>query len=290
MRAVSELYGKHPGSDIYVVGTGASLRVFPPSFLEGRITIGLNMAWRMVPVTYGITVHPDLNIPEFIPGETARPDITWIVKRDKLGGMAAEHLRSADELYYSFRTGPRDGDPVVPVTQGRPGTDASSRVLDYVRAPTENFLYLWSSISQPAVNLAANMGAKNVILVGCDNAALLGNHHSHGQHTRWLGAEPDDRYRDYYDGLAEMRSVLRERGVNLVSLNPFLTIGPHEYDFVQLCEELGVPVQVENRDITNIYVAPWEKEQRRRREGPVRRGLRSARLWAGKARRRLAAR
>ena len=44
-------------------------------------------------------------------------------------------------------------------------------------------LYQWSSISQTAVNLAANMGAKNVILVGCDNCALLDNHHAHAQQS-----------------------------------------------------------------------------------------------------------
>ena len=63
MRPVSELHGRHPGSDIYVIGTGASLRVFPAGFLDGRITIGLNLAWREVDVRYGITTHPELNVP-----------------------------------------------------------------------------------------------------------------------------------------------------------------------------------------------------------------------------------
>jgi hypothetical protein len=29
MKSVTELYGRYPDSDIYVVGTGTSLRVFP---------------------------------------------------------------------------------------------------------------------------------------------------------------------------------------------------------------------------------------------------------------------
>ena len=95
----------------------------------------------------------------------------------------------------------------------------AGRVLDWVREPTRDRLYLWSSISQSAVNLAANMGAKNVILVGCDNCALLGNHHAHRQHTFWKGAAPEFRYNQYYEGLAEVRSALRERGVNLVSIH-----------------------------------------------------------------------
>ena len=66
MRSIEELYGRHPGSDIYVVGTGASLRVFPLAFLENKITIGLNMAWKVAPVQYSITIRPELNIPEFM--------------------------------------------------------------------------------------------------------------------------------------------------------------------------------------------------------------------------------
>ena len=44
MRSVSELYDKHAGEDIYVVGTGPSLRVFPKSFLDGRISLPFSPA------------------------------------------------------------------------------------------------------------------------------------------------------------------------------------------------------------------------------------------------------
>jgi hypothetical protein len=142
-----------------------------------------------------------------------------------------------------------------------------------VRERTDH-LYLWSSISQPAVNLAAHMGAKNIVLVGCDNAALMGNHHAHDQHTRWLGVEADQRYRDYYEGLAELRIALRAQGVNLVSMSPFLTLGPHEREFVELCDELGVPSFVDNPDITATYETPSQRYRRdhpKARRGPLRR-------------------
>src|SRR5207244_3206745 len=160
-----------------------------------------------------------LNIPGFIQGSDARPEITWVVKREKLAGMPLEQVRYAEEHFYYFRN---DDGLVHP---GRvAGRNEAGRRLDWLRIPTGDFLYHWTSIAQPAVNLAANMGARNIILVGCDNASLLGNHHSHEQHARWLGATPDQRYRDYYDGLAEVRSILRERGVNVVSVTPFLTL------------------------------------------------------------------
>lgn len=232
-KCVSELYNIHPKSDIYVVGTGASLRVFPTSLLDGKITIGLNMAWKTLTVKYGITIHPELSIPEMLEEESPHPEITWVTKLKKSQNvLSPKQFKYAEENFYFFEMNGR----VNTQPPDKP-TDAG-RILDWVRQPTENKLYLWTSIAQAGVNLAANMGAKNIFLIGCDNCALLGNNHAHKQHTRWRGAAPDARYREYYEGLSEMRPVLRERGVNLVSLTPFLSLEKPEDDFERLCEEL----------------------------------------------------
>lgn len=245
MRYVSDLYGRHPGGDIFVVGTGASLRVFPRDFFDGRIVVGLNMAWKMVPTTYGITIHPDLNIPEFMPGEQAHPEITWITGHAKARNtLTADHLRHAEANCYFFDYHGK------PNTQPPHQPSDSGRNLDWVRKPTGNWLYVWSSISQAGVNLAANLGARNVVLVGCDNMALGGNHHAHDQHTRWKGVAPDERYQQYYEGLAEVREALKGRGVNLLALTPFLTLAHPEEDFRRLCRENGVPEFIESRDIS----------------------------------------
>lgn len=238
-KCVSELYDRHPESDIYVVGTGASLRVFPTSLLHNKITIGLNMAWKTLPVDYSITIHPDLCIPEFLPGESPRPEITWITKYAKTKGLVTpEQFEYADQHFYFFEMDGREN------TQPPNKPPDSGRVLDWVRKPTDNKLYLWTSIAQAGVNLAANMGARNIFLIGCDNCALLGNNHAHKQHTRWRDAAPDTRYREYYEGLAEMRPALRERGVNLVGLTPFLSLESPGQDFERLCGELNQPVKV----------------------------------------------
>ena len=236
MKQITELYNRHPGSDIYVVGTGPSLRVFPTEMLEGKITIGLNMAWKTVPVQYGITIHPNLAVPEFMEGEHAHPEITWISKHQKTKLVVGpEHLKHAEENFYFFDNyGKENLQP-----PGEPSE--SGRILDWVREATPNRLYMWSSISQAGVNLAANMGARNIILVGCDNCALGDNHHAHKQHAQWNGADPNHRYHQYYEGLSEIRTALRERGVNVVNMNPFLTLADPNEDFVHLCQELDKP-------------------------------------------------
>ncbi|MBL8842154.1 MAG: hypothetical protein JNL90_11580 [Planctomycetes bacterium] len=257
LRRVDELYGRHRGADLYVVGTGASMRVFPLEFLRDKVTIGLNQAWKLLPTTYAITMRPELNVPEFIAGEAPRPDLIWITKHNKLTSEPQRRfVAEQQQRFFYFRTEDksRPAPPPVPSADGKGGVEPSQagRVLDWVARPTDDYLYLWTSISQSAVNLAANMGAKNVILVGCDNCALEGNHHAHEQHTFWKGADPDRRYHQYWEGLAEMRPLLRARGVTLLTLTPFLGLGQVGEDFAQLCEELAKPKLIVNEDITAV--------------------------------------
>ena len=268
MRSVSELYDRHVGEDIYLIGTGTSIRVFPRDFFVGKVTIGLNMAWKNVPVRYAVTIHPDLNIPEFI-GDQPHPDITWIVPREKSRSLLTpEQFAHADSRFYNFDYHGK------PNTQPLNEPGDSGRILDWVRRPTGNNLYVWSSIAQTGANLAANLGARNVILVGCDNAPLMGNQHAHKQHTRWKGAAPEHRYRQYYEGMAEVRAALRERGVNLVSVQPFLGISNFETDFERLCHELKQPQVLEGGDVpVKIGVREYLAFQARRflaRQGKLR--------------------
>jgi len=224
------------------------MRTFPTDFLADRITIGLNRAWNVAPVRYAITIGPHLNVPEFLPDFAPRPEITWITKRDKSRFVLdPEQFAYADEHFYTFDMHGQ------PNTQPLDEPSDAGRILDWVRRPTGDLLYQWSSVSQTAVNLAANMGAANVILVGCDNCALLDNHHAAAQHTKWAGATPERRYDQYYEGLVEVRSALRERGVNVLSLTPFVKLDDPARDFVHLCDELGAPTAVESHpDISAV--------------------------------------
>lgn len=239
MKSVSELYGRHEGEDIYVVGTGASMRVFPTEWLSDKVTIGLNQAWRIAPIRYGLTIGPHLHVPEFV-DDVSRPEITWITKPRKAQRvLTSEQFAIADERFYGFRGGRR----ASTVTDPDEPPDAA-RVLDWVRQPDEDHLYQWSSISQTAMNLAANMGARSIILVGCDNCALEGDHHARAQHTKWMGKDPEYRYLQYYEGVREVRDALAERGIPVLSLTPFVKLDDPALDFRHLCEVQGKPRQV----------------------------------------------
>lgn len=246
MKKVSELYGKHKGDDIYVVGSGASLRVFPKDFFDNKITIGLNMSWKMVDVMYAITIHPDLNIPQFIDPKESDRNITWVVgnrKTQLVLKSKPEQLEYALDNYYFFDYHGKKN------TQPENEPSNAGRIIEWAEKPCDDNLYIWSSISQAGAVLAANMGAKNVILVGCDNISIGENHHAHYQHTRWKGVDPNHRYLQYYEGIAEIRTALRSRGVNIVSMNPFLKLDYYEEDFSILTKELRVDEVIRGKDV-----------------------------------------
>lgn len=226
------------------------MRVFPVEFLEDKITIGLNMAWKLFQPTFNITMRPDLNIPEFL-DEPDPPELTWFTVERKLRTREQREFvwENADRFYhFDYEGQPNTMPPDQPSIAGR--------IPEWVREPNGDNLYLWTSISQSAVHLAANLGAQNVFLVGCDNCSLAGNHHAHAQHTLWKGADPDLRYQQYEEGLAEVRAGLRERGVRVMSLTPLLGLSHPERDFHRQCEELERAKLIENEDISD-----WERSQ-----------------------------
>jgi len=210
---ISSLYGKYKGQTAYIVGTGPSLRCMPLDFLKDKLTIGLNQSWKHIRPTLSITVHPELVL-EY--EDTFRGHPTrWVVKKKP----PMERLELDDPKYYVFGT---------------------SYDIDCIRTQPADTLYLGEGIQTTAMDLAARLGAKYIILVGCDAAALGGDYHAHDQHVRWLGLQPDDQYRLYRERTAEVRSALRGRGVHVMSLSPFIGADAAQEDYERLRKELNL--------------------------------------------------
>lgn len=217
---VSLLYGKHKGEDIYVVGSGPSLRYYHPEFFRGRITIGLNRAYCTIQPTYTITAHPDLFAEYLSIPEGKRVPTSWIVKAFK----PPLRLTFEDPRCYVFRAGaPHDG-----------------HQLRFLREQCKDeYLYQGRGIHQTAMNLAAHMGARTIFLVGCDMCALTDEHHASDQPTKFLGLPPERVYKEYRLFTDHVRQVLRdELGIHVVSLSPFLGLNSVEEDSARLRTQL----------------------------------------------------
>lgn len=203
-------------TDVYVVGTGPSLRCLDLTYLSGKLTIGLNQAWKHLHTTYSITVHPELVTAYMAAHRGVEPrdwPTKWVVK--KKPPMA--ELPLDDPHCYVFHTDYK---------------------IDAVRTRPADTLYLGEGVQTCAMDLAARMGAKNVILVGCDGGTLGGDFHAHDQHVRWLGMKPADQYALYRETTAAVRARLRPLGVNVMTLSPFVGVTAAEEDYARLTAEL----------------------------------------------------
>jgi hypothetical protein len=226
---IYNLYDKHVGEDIYIVGTGPSMQFFPASFFEGRVTIGLNQAYRIAPMMYSITVHPELvreyeRLPEKNPTQ-------WCIKAWK----APMNVTPKHPHYYVFQAGdPKHG-----------------HNLDYIEKRVKNLLYQGRGVQQTAMNLACHMGARSIILVGVDMCSLDGDHHGINQHTRFCGIDPDDVYREYRLFTDHAREAIwKHHKIPVLTLSPFIGLKNPEEDAIRLREQRGVDKLPEAKDIS----------------------------------------
>lgn len=251
MKNIQELKNIHPNSDIYIIGTGASLAFFPVEFLADKITIGLNKAWTHVPgLTYSITIHPELNIEPH--DQYCAKDIHWIVKNEKLQQLKKEEINEINKLYL-FET--IEGGPIHLPNQPK----SSSRIVDLIQPNQSRFLYQWSSISATAMHMAYILGAKNIFLIGCDCAPINGIDHVKPQHTRWRGASPKKRYFQYKEAIVDVRDRLTELEVNVINMLPFLGIDNFEWEFNHLAKKKNIKLKKSLGDIDPLTLIDWIK-------------------------------
>ena len=227
---ISKLYGKFKNSTAYIVGTGPSLRLFPLDFLKGKPCIGLNQAWRHLPLAYSITVHPELVLDY---QKEKSPNLTtWIVKRK----APMNSLSLDDKNFYVFETGQDD--------------------LGLVKNRTPDKLIISRGIQCTALDMAARMGAKTIIMVGVDMGSLDGDHHGHDQHVRFHGVDPDLAYKEYRHHTAKVRKVLRDEfSIDVLTLSPFLGLTAADEDYRRLCQERNLPKLPPPKD-----TSPYKRE------------------------------
>jgi hypothetical protein len=200
---------------VYVVGTGPSLRCLDLWFLKDKVTIGLNQAWKHLATTYSITVHPELVLEyQKKHGPDAKAWATkWVVKKKPpLGELPLD-----DPSCYVFHT--------------------DYKISTVVAQPADT-LYLGEGVQTTAIDLAVRMGARFVVLVGCDGGSLGNDFHAHDQHVRWLGMQPHEQYALYRQTTAAVRAAVRSFGTAVMSLTPFIGATAAEEDYARLRKEL----------------------------------------------------
>jgi len=211
LRKVKQLFNKHPNKDIYIIGTGPSLRLFPKEFLYDKITIGLNQAYKLIQPTYSLTIHPYL-----IPLNRRDWNTTWITKTKLNDESWKYHVQNDNDKHFYIlnnNNNPRDLSWCTPMGQRPPSG-----------------VYVGCGIQTGAIHLAALMGASNAFLIGVDMGLTAGDNHALDQHVEPHQFSLEEMYNEYFYYTYRVAELMKKH----FRMNTFnLSIGfgiPHHFE------------------------------------------------------------
>lgn len=232
MLSISNLYKKHKGKEIFIVGTGPSNRLFPFEYLKDKITISLNQAYKYFRPTYSLTIHPYL-----IPIKKSEWNCKWITKVKESDHSWEDHIKAEnDKCFFLFN---------------------NSNDWDTLKTPGDsNKLFVGCGIQTGAIHLAAKMGAKTAILIGVDCCVLNAEHHGKDQHVEYHGYKSFEVLNEYMYYTVRLKKLIKEQyKMNVLSINPFVGLAniEEQYKYANL-EHLPLPKEVENNVRTTTVV------------------------------------
>lgn len=220
---ISDLYrsGKAPfrEQDLYIVGTGPSMTVFPREWLRGKCCVLLNDAQKHMPELGPIAFSNNL---KFLTGCNLPYQIVkGRLRFDPNPERDDNHCRWDDPGYYvfSYRERPWDG-----VSHHDPG--------QLWKEPNHYWNMPRGSVSIFAAQFCLLAGARSITLVGCDSCEL-------GPGAEYLASKKRTAVRHDYDAYAAglmriKQEALRRFRVPMFTLSPFMGLGREVEQFREI--------------------------------------------------------
>lgn len=209
MQTLKDFKNYLPGSTVFVVGSGFSLHWLKGLRLNDFIVIGVNRIAPFFPCDF-VIVHHHESIPEI--QQNGDYDHLFVSRYPQcvIDGEAPNH-EGKDYIVYDH------------CNQGYHRTDFSPLKPSFQAAHPNHILTGGNTVIN-AIGLAVYMGAKNIILAGCDGGAINGNSNIEGYHPE------TDLSKIYQTGHSlrslalnmEIRTELKKHGISLMTLSPFL--------------------------------------------------------------------
>lgn len=203
---LSDLAGKHDDETVWVTGSGRSLSFINPGFFDDKVTVAVNLSARLhgfTPTYLFSHYHENISInldPDSVGVTLERDTLT-----NKSWGNPPQNV-----AFYPHESSEPAGEGWDP----------------YRRPPLEGSLVYGSSSLHGAMNLAAFLGARFIILVGADCGTLDGEHR--------IADYPDGNkpWAIYEQHNRRMKQWLKEHyGCDVHSLNPFLNFNLEGHKF-----------------------------------------------------------
>ena len=226
-RQITELKNIHKDKDIWIVCAGASMNYVNSDFFDNKITMGLNQVYRHFPCDY--VIMKDLT-------ESSRFDASVKELEDtKTKLLFSRHSHGA---YRDPQNTPKPCDNFYVFDHNDNGNNKKpDGSLDLDVIGTDKMISIRSTITS-AMNVAAYMGAKNIIICGADNGSVDGKNYYDGYvEEHWISAGNNSGINHWLGIIKDLNVQVRDKikeiyGCNIYSLNPFWNFGleGHEYE------------------------------------------------------------
>ena len=203
---ISELKNTEHRKDIYVLGSGKSLDYINSSFFDGKVTIGIGNLYRLVKCKYYVTKEKE-SLEQRIAAHTG----IQIVSEYRYGNIQTQQLNQvpSKKPYYYFEHKTND------------------HSLHLEELDSDRIIVSWATVNT-ALHIAYFLGARNIILAGCDCGAIDDNYNAIGyRYAEEPAPPPSDQWYGKWlnrisDDIAVLACALRKRGIGVISLNPFV--------------------------------------------------------------------
>ncbi len=218
---IAELRDIFLHQDFYIVGSGPSSNLFPLEFLQDKICISLNDAFKMHPaITPVALMHSSLYA--YRGDKTNAPihphfhNIKYPVAKVSGRVLLPEELSDWDNPHFYFYEWSHDINKIWSMTK-------STNHLHYT--PEGCSLHA-------ALQLAWIMGARNIFVIGCDSRTMGGKHYAEYNKDNFRNDEVlklgERNYDSYVYGTLIVQEFLKRKGINVFNLSSI--VGYHQID------------------------------------------------------------
>ena len=219
-KTIQELKDIHKGEDIWVIGAGSSMNFVDSSFFENKICISVNQMYEKFPCEY--VVGRDLQVTErwddTIKDLRNHPTIKFLYSTLHQGYGTPNDVPLSDN-FYSFES----------------GVNHDIRGLECIG--TDRMVCMRTTLNT-CMNLAAHMGAKNIMICGKDEGKIDGRLYVDGYvKSNWTDSENWNGIEHWLYLTSKNTRMIRDRikevyGCNIHSLNPFINfkLEGHKYE------------------------------------------------------------
>uniref|UniRef100_A0A6M3IU92 DUF115 domain-containing protein n=1 Tax=viral metagenome TaxID=1070528 RepID=A0A6M3IU92_9ZZZZ len=190
---ISEFKDIYKGSDLYILGSGASMNYIPKDFFENKITIGINNIFRIFPVDFTVAHH-------FLLAQDCIDSGCKLVISEYDTCYKKQALHNFNGRYWFYRHAEQSFTNLI-INDDLPDT-----------------LTIGGTTAINAMSFAYHIGARNIIMCGVDGMRLFGLQNVTGYAAPTQDAHPQN----VQAMLLKYKKYLIDKGLNIVSINPFL--------------------------------------------------------------------